>query len=69
MLRKVIRRGFCVNNNDAFHTRNYENHHQKAFMNKFQESSKTEILGNFQKRFNDAQYIDQCEVLYKVIKD
>jgi hypothetical protein len=36
MLQRVIRRGFCVNNFDALHTRNYENRHDKAFMDKFQ---------------------------------
>lgn len=69
MLRKVIRRGFCVNNNDALHSRNYQNNHQKAFMEKFHETPENEILGNFQKRFHDSQYVEQSEVSYSLNQD
>jgi hypothetical protein len=35
MLRKVIQRGFCVNNNDPFHAKNYQNDHYKGLFEKF----------------------------------
>ena len=48
MFRQVIRRTFCVNNNDPFHSRNAKNDHFRKLFEKFQERNPDEIKGNFQ---------------------
>lgn len=57
MLRQVIRRGFCVNNNDPIHVRNYRNDHARTIWDKLQERDDSQVLANFQQRFHDAQYL------------
>ncbi len=59
MFLRVLRRGFCVNNNDPIHTRNYQNSQKKALWEKFNENDETQVLGNFQEKFHDPQYIEQ----------
>lgn len=64
MLRIVLKRAFCVNNKDPIHVRNAQNDHYRALSKKFEERDDTQILGNFQKRFHDPQFIEQNEVFY-----
>lgn len=35
MFKQVVKRGFCVNNKDAFHTKNYQNDHSRGLFKKF----------------------------------
>lgn len=48
MFRQVLRRGFCVSNNDPIHVRNAENDHYKKMFEKFRSSNSSEVTGNFQ---------------------
>jgi len=63
MFRQVIRRAFCVNNNDPIHARNYQNDHKRGLYEKFREQDSSQILGNFQQKFHDPQYLEKSEVI------
>ena len=59
MLRTVVRRGFCVNNNDPIHLKNYQNDHSLKMFEQLRDKDTTQIRGNFQKLFHDNQYIER----------
>jgi len=53
MLRKVVKRGFCVNNNDPIHKKNAENDHALKMWKNLKERDDSKIKGNFKDLFHD----------------
>lgn len=58
MLRKAIVRGFCVNHNDAIHSKNIANDHRAATFRALEEKNDL-VKGNFQTKYFDNQYLER----------
>ncbi len=48
MFRQVIKKRFCVINNDPIHVRNAKNDHYKKLFEQFREKNPDQVKGNFQ---------------------